>query len=299
MSSSPLLSRPGTVRLGSWGGWLMLAILGLTLPPTGTARGQEPAKDAPPAAQPASDAPAAGGAAQGGADAAPVANAGAEPAPPQTKSFLMYAIEASGLVGFIILLLSIYMVALVIRLFMEFRVNEAVPPPLVEKLEGAIKERKFQEAYDVCREDNSYLARLVRTGVANLPIGRAEAKEAMNAASDEVLVTMESKVSYLAVVGSLGPMLGLLGTVWGMILAFQNISTTGAQPRPDQLAGNIATALFTTLEGLILAVPAIFFFAFFRNRVAIIAMEATKVAERTINAFWNAARQQPGAKAPA
>ncbi len=209
----------------------------------------------------------------------------------------MYAIEASGLIGLVLLLLSIYMTAVVIRLFMEFRINEAVPPPLVEKLENAIKERKFQEAYDVCRDDNSYLARLVRTGVANLPNGRPEAKEAMNVTSEEVIVTMESKISYLATVGTLGPMLGLLGTVWGMILAFQNISTTGAQPRPDMLAGNIATALFTTLEGITLAIPAIFFFAFFRNRIAVIAMEATKVADRTITAFWTAAKQQTGAKA--
>ncbi len=247
--------------------------------------------EAPAADAPAAEAPAAAPAADAGAGAAAAAA-------PKPKSFLWYAVESSGLIGLILLGLSIYLVAVVIRLFMEFRVNEAVPPALVEKLEATIKEKKFQEAYDACREDNSYLAKLVRTGVANLPISRAEAKEAMNATSEEVLVTMESKISYLAVVGTLGPMLGLLGTVWGMIMAFQNISTTGAQPRPDLLAGNIATALFTTLEGIILAVPAIFFFAFFRNRIAMIAMEATKVAERTISAFYNAAKQTgAGAKA--
>ena len=292
MSSSPNLSR------SHWAGWALAVWVGLALVWSLPVRGQEaPAKDA--AAAPAADnAPAPAPADNAAAAPAPAAGT-TQPEAPKAKSFLWYAIESSGLIGLVIFLISVYMVALVIRLFMEFRVNEAVPPVLVEKLEAAIKERKFQEAYDVCRDDNSYLAKLVRTGVANLPVGRTEAKEAMNAASEEVIVTMESKISYLAVVGSLGPMLGLLGTVWGMILAFQNISTSGAQPRPDQLAGNIATALFTTLDGLILAVPAIFFFAFFRNRVAMIAMEATKVAERTINAFWNAARQQqPGAKAP-
>lgn len=291
MSISPPLSR------SRWAGWGLAALIGLALAWSLPARGQEeaPAKDA---AAPAADAPAAGATEPAAGETNAPANGSAQPEAPKPESFLMYAIKASGVIGGVIFLLSIYMVAVVIRLFMEFRINEAVPPPLVEKLELAIKDRKFQEAYDACRDDNSYLAKLVRTGVANLPIGRGEAKEAMNAASDEVIVTMETRVSYLAVIGSLGPMLGLLGTVWGMILAFQNISTSGAQPRPDQLAGNIATALFTTLDGLILAVPAIFFFAFFRNRIALIAMEATKVSERTINAFWNAARQQPGAKAP-
>ncbi len=211
----------------------------------------------------------------------------------------MWAIESSGLIGFVIIALSLYFTALVIRLYLEFRINEAVPPQLVDKLEQAIKEKKFQEAYDACRDDNSFLAKMVRTGIANLPNGRGEAKEAMNVVAEEVVVGMESKISYLAVVGALGPMLGLLGTVWGMILAFQNIATTvGGQVQPEKLAGNIATALFTTLEGVTLAAPAIFFFNVMRNKVAQIAMETTKVADRTIAAFYGAAKQQPGAKTP-
>jgi biopolymer transport protein ExbB len=183
---------------------------------------------------------------------------------------------------------------------MELRINEAVPPDLVEKLEEAIKERKFQEAYDACRDNNSFLARMVRTGVANLPNGRPEAKESMNATAEEIVVNLESKVSYLGVIGTLGPMLGLVGTVWGMILAFQSIATAGAQPRPDQLASNIATALFTTLEGVAIALPAIFFFSLFRSRITVVSVETAKVADRTINAFWAAAKQQPGgAKTPA
>ena len=262
---------------------LALAFLVFSVP---AAQAQEPEAPAPPPPPPAeAQAPEADNAA---ADMA--ANQAVAEPPPVEKSFLLYAIEASGLVGLILLLMSVYLVALVIRLFMDFRLNEAIPPPLVEQLEEAIRGKKFQEAYDVCKEGESYLAKLVRTGVANLTIGRPEAKEAMNETSEEMIVTMESRISYLATLGALGPLLGLLGTVWGMIMAFQSISTTGAQPRPDQLAGNIATALFTTLEGIILAVPAIFFFAFFRNRIAVIAMEATRIAERTISQLWHASR---------
>lgn len=211
------------------------------------------------------------------------------------KSFLQWAWEASGYIGAFLVLISIVFTALVISLFMELRVSEAVPAALVDNLENLIKERKFQEAYDVCREDNSVLARLVRTGVANLPNGRAEAKEAMNTLSDEIVVTMESRISYLATIGTLGPMIGLVGTIWGMIHSFQEIATAGGQPQADKVAEGISTALFITLEGVSLSVPAIFFFAFFRNRIAVIAMESAKVAERTINAFWNAAKQTPAA----
>jgi biopolymer transport protein ExbB len=277
-------SREGRARLCA--ALAVAWLLAVSVAPGLTARAQDANAPAP--------APAAGQAPAGAG-----AGGGAAPAAPEKKSMLRWALEASGPIGIFLLGLSIYFTALVIRLFLEYRVSEAVPAALVDKLEAAIKDRKFQEAYDICRDDNSFLARLVRTGVANLPNGRTEAKEAMNTTSEELVVTMESKISYLATIGTLGPMIGLVGTIWGMIQSFQEIATTvGGQARPEKLAGGISTALFITLEGISLSVPAIFFFAFFRNRIAQIAMEATKVADRTINAFWNAAKQQPAAKAP-
>jgi len=209
---------------------------------------------------------------------------------------LQWAIRASGPIGLFLLLLSVYFTALVIRLFMEYRVSEAVPTPLVEKLEAAIRDKKFQEAYDVCKDNDSFLARLVRTGIANLPNGRPEAKEAMMAASDEIVTGLEMKISYLATIGTLGPMIGLVGTVWGMIMSFQTIATAGGeQPRPEKVAEGISTALFITLEGISLSVPAIFFFAFFRNRVSQMTMEANKVADRTISSLVSAAKSTKSA----
>ncbi len=248
-------------------------------------------------AQEAKDAPA----------AAAAAATNAETSAPKI-SMLNYLLKAHGdpfaaFIGLVLLGLSIFFVAQVIRFFMEFRVEEAVPPALVEKVETAIREKRIQEAYEACREDNSFVARLIRTGIANLQFGRTEAKEAMNVAAQESVVTMESRISYLATIGTLGPMIGLVGTIWGMIQSFQEIATAGGrQPRADQVASGISTALFITLEGVSLSVPAIFFFAFFRNRIANMAMEATKVADRTINAIWTAAKQtqastgQPAAK---
>jgi biopolymer transport protein ExbB len=216
--------------------------------------------------------------------------------PAARENMLQWAIRASGPIGFCLLLLSIYFTAVVIRLFMEFRVSEAVPTPLVEKLEAAIRDKKFQEAYDVCKDNDSFLARLVRTGIANLPNGRPEAKEAMMAVSDEIVTGLEMRISYLATIGTLGPMIGLVGTVWGMIMSFQTIATAGGeQPRPEKVAEGISTALFITLEGITLSVPAIFFFAFFRNRISQMTMEANKVADRTINSLVAAAKTSKSA----
>jgi biopolymer transport protein ExbB len=248
-----------------------------------------PAKDAPAAKEEKADAAPADADAPAKSAAAPAAGNGATPA--SRENMLQWAMRASGPIGFCLLLLSIYFTALVIRLFMEFRVSEAVPAALVDKLEAAIRDKKFQDAYDVCKDNDSFLARLVRTGIANLPNGRADAKEAMQQVTEEMVTTLEMKISYLAIIGTLGPMIGLVGTIWGMILSFQEIATAaGAQPRPEKVAEGISTALFITLEGVSLAVPAIFFFAFFRNRIAQMTMESTRVADRTINSLVAAAK---------
>ncbi len=114
---------------------------------------------------------------------------------------------------------------------MEFRVSEAVPAALVDRLEAAIRDKKFQDAYDSCKDNESFLARLVHTGIANLPQGRPEAKEAMQNAAEEIVTTLEMKISYLAIIGTLGPMIGLVGTIWGMIMSFQEIANAAAPSR--------------------------------------------------------------------
>jgi biopolymer transport protein ExbB len=287
--------RPASLPGRSWIGFALLSgcLLWLAGGEIRAVHAQDPAAKGEAAAGKAEEPAAAG---EAGADAS---RAGSAPAglpaegtaPPRRENMLQWAIRASGPIGLFLLCLSIYFTALVIRLFMEYRVSEAVPTSLVEKLEVAIRDKKFQEAYDVCKDNDSFLARLVRTGIANLPNGRPEAKEAMMAMSDEIVTGLDIKISYLATIGTLGPMIGLVGTVWGMILSFQEIATAaGAQPRPEKVAEGISTALFITLEGITLSVPAIFFFAFFRNRISQMTTEANKVADRTINSLVAAAK---------
>jgi biopolymer transport protein ExbB len=278
MARVPFWSAAGQGRrVWSWALFALGTLACLWLTPAPAARAQDPTKEEAKAAPAPAD--------------TKEADAPKTTAKP-TENLLQWAIRASGPIGLGLLCLSVYFTALVIKLFLELRVSEAVPVALVERLENAIKEKKFQEAYDACKENDSFLARLVRTGVANLPNGRAEAKEAMNTVQDEVVTGMEARISYLAIIGSLGPMIGLVGTIAGMIASFQEIATAaGAQPKPEKVAEGISTALFITLEGVSLAVPAIFFFAFFRNRIAQIALESAKVADRTITALLAAAKQ--------
>lgn len=279
-----------TARAAAWSAFVLGAITLMALTPIASLNAQE--QD--PAAKAEEPAPAEIPQAEPAPAAAPTPAEGA--APPAPKSMLRWFLEAAGPIGVFLLFISVYFTALVIRLFMEMRITEAVPPALVDRLETSIKDKKFQETYDACRDSDSFLARLVRIGVANLPNGRAEAKEAMIGAAEEIVTGMEQKVGYLAIIGQLGPLIGLVGTVWGMILSFQEIATaSGAQPRPEKVAEGISTALVITLMGVTLAVPAIFFFAFFRNRIAVITMESTRVADRVINSLVTAAKQAKSA----
>jgi len=290
-------SRGAEVTSGPWFLFTMVSavLVWLAVGGLGPLNAQEPAKTDMPAAPKEAPAPKDEAAAPAGGDAAgktataPASGAGSTP--PAPKNLLSWAFHASGPIGVFLLFLSIYFTALVIRLFMELRVSEAVPALLVDKLEAAIRDRKFQDAYDVCKDNDSFLARLVRAGIANLPNGRTEARDAMQTTTEEIVTSMEMKISYLAIIGTLGPMIGLVGTIWGMIMSFQEIATAaGAQPKPEKVAEGISTALFITLEGVSLAVPAIFFFAFFRNRIAQMTMEASRVADRTINSLVAAAK---------
>ena len=286
MASVSMMSTGRGPRAWSLGLFVAYLAAALAFAPAPALFAQDAAKKEAPAEAPKAEA------APAAEPAAPAAAPSGESSAPAKKSLLRWAIEASGPIGLFLLCISVYFTALVIKLFMELKVSEAVPAALVEKLETAIKDRKFQEAYDACRDNDSFLARLVRTGVANLPNGRAEAKEAMNATQDEVVTALEARISYLAIIGTLGPMIGLVGTIAGMIASFQEIATAaGAQPKPEKVAEGISTALFITLEGVSLSVPAIFFFALFRNRIAMMALESSKVAERTITALLSAAKQ--------
>ena len=96
---------------------------------------------------------------------------------------------------------------------------------------------------------------------------------------------MEHRLSYMALIGNLSPMIGLFGTVQGMISSFQVIARGGSTPEPSELAGGISTALFTTLVGLAVAIPAIAAYNILRNRVARLFMEVGVTSENLMSRF--------------
>jgi biopolymer transport protein ExbB len=210
--------------------------------------------------------------------------------PPESQSSLEWLIETSGLIGLVLLLISIYFVALVIQLFGELRPKVIAPPELLEQGEALLAKRDYNGIYQTAKASPSDLGRMIAAGLGALSSGLGEAREAIDREGEAATVQMEKRISMLAVIGSLGPMIGLLGTLKGMIASFSVIAMSDAQLKASEVAGGISEALVLTFEGVILSVPAIFFYAFFRNRVATLSVLAQNAADAFLRRVHASAR---------
>jgi biopolymer transport protein ExbB len=219
--------------------------------------------------------------------------------PKEKISWFSHIVRSSGWIGLIILVLSIYFVSTVARMFFELRVPMAMPPEIIGHCEERLQQRDFKGVFDAVRADDSFFSRLLTTGISELPNGLAEARESMERVGDSITVNMEKKISMLAVIGTLGPMIGLLGTLLGMIQSFSAIAMSDVQMKASEVAGGISTSLVLTFEGVGLAVPAIYFFAVFRNRVVHISVTTMVAADHFLRQFSHAARSKKPAPADA
>jgi biopolymer transport protein ExbB len=280
--------RVGELKIASRVRFLVLAgCLGLMLIAYPAGRG---AKAQDPDRRSSGSAPAGAGArldggAEGESSGAVASDPGGSRADDGGESFLAWMIRASGWIGLVIALMSFYLIALVVWMFLHYRTPIVAPGELVEDLENLLDKASYNEAYHRLAEDECFLARVLAAGVRKLPAGLDQGRRAMELANEDVTMQMEHRTTYLATVGTLGPMIGLVGTVYGMILSFRVIATEGSSPQASQLAAGISTALFATLEGIAISIPAIYFYALFRNRIARLSLEVGMQAEPILERF--------------
>ncbi len=189
-------------------------------------------------------------------------------------------LAAGGPVGVVILLVSIGTVALVIEHVMTIREPVLMPPGLADEVRARLMEGKVAAASQQCRSQPSFLAYVLQAGLAEVDGGWSAVEKAMEDATADQSARLFRKIEYLSVIGNIAPMLGLLGTVIGMILAFRQVAgSEGDAARTADLAEGIYLALVTTVEGLLVAIPALAAFAVFRNRVDQLVAEATYIAQ--------------------
>jgi biopolymer transport protein ExbB len=169
--------------------------------------------------------------------------------------------------------------------FLTLRREAIVPTALVEGFEAHLNEKRYQDAYDLAKSDDSFLGHVLAAGLGKLQSGYAQAVEAMQEVGEEESLKLEQRLSYIALIGTVAPMFGLLGTVDGMVASFQVIAKSTTQPKPSELAQGISMALITTLVGLWLAIPAIIFFGVMRNRMTRLMLEVGVMSEGLMGRF--------------
>lgn len=194
----------------------------------------------------------------------------------------------------IFLALSVTLVSLFVMNMLAARRDTLCPQELVDAFEERLNEKDFQGAYDMARTDESVLGQVLSAGLAKLSRGYSKAIEGMQEVGEEESMKLEHRLSYMALIGNLSPMIGLFGTVQGMIASFQVIALGGASPKPAELAEGISTALFTTLVGLAVAIPAIAAYNILRNRVSRLLLEVGVTSENLMSRFEDV--QPQGAK---
>jgi biopolymer transport protein ExbB len=201
---------------------------------------------------------------------------------PVEKMSLFQLIRKGGIVGFLIILLSIVALGLVIDYSITIRRSKITPPKDIAVLRKLIQDRKFQELKNLDQEKASFFSQVVIAGLKEIDAGYQAVIKAMEDTSEALSARVARKIEHLNVIGNISPMMGLLGTVIGMLRCFNEIAQVTGAIEPKQLAGGIFEALITTCMGLIVAIPALYFFAIFKNRVDEFTGEAALAAEELV-----------------
>lgn len=217
----------------------------------------------------------------------------------QTSWFQMFFLS-SDMIGLLIiwtlLLMSAGSLGFTLRLFMQYRRPLIVPDDAREQIEAMISRGDYRAAITYARHDASYLGRVVSAALEEAGNGYGAMERAVEEASDAETSRYLRPVEYLNVIGNIAPMMGLFGTVYGMIVAFQKLVERGGNPDPSELAAGISTALVTTFWGLVVAIPALAAYALVRNKIDALTSEGLLVAERLIAPFKPAGSSSASSK---
>ena len=217
-----------------------------------------------------------------------------------TKSYFAMFFRSDDVLGqlliLILVLLSAFTIAYIIKLFIDHRRTVLLPATVYQQVEHLISQKQYRQAMEYAEKDRSYLGLLISGAIHQAPHGYGAMERAMEEVADAETSRMLRPIEYLNVIGNISPMMGLLGTVYGMIVAFERLVAAAGRPEPHELAAGIGTALVTTLWGLIVAMPALAGYALIRNKVDALTADGLVLAEQLIRPFNSSpkSRSAPG-----
>lgn len=197
---------------------------------------------------------------------------------------ISHIIEANGLLFTVVFsVLSLASMTVVVwRMWLNFNARSDLAD-FLSRLEDALARGGVQGGVKMCDEEPGIIAKLFNTALQTGHQGKVATRDAIaNLIELEILPDLNFLLPVILVFTKLAPMLGLLGTVWGMILAFDKIAGA-TKVEPSALANDIGMALFTTAEGLLIAIPLIFAYTMFRERVARFELDLQRAAQAAMN----------------
>lgn len=221
------------------------------------------------------------------------------PAEPQTVPLSKLFREAFDLFMVLLIIGSLAGWTIIIICFIEVRQRVIAPREAEDIIGSQIKAGRWAELRQFVNEDDAVVSRVVRAALLYPTDDKGGMREAAEMAASEEVSRWFRKIEPLNVIGNLGPLLGLAGTVWGMILAFLALGEAGGQANPTNLSVGISKALMHTLLGLMLAVPCLTVFGFYRSRVDRLCTRAMVAASELVEQLPEEARVRLGGSTPA
>jgi len=204
------------------------------------------------------------------------------------KYFDFFVVKG-GFIAFGLIGLSIVTLALTVEHCLSIRRATIVPAEAAAHTKTLISEKKYLEAIKFTAEDPSMIGYVLNACLTEASNGFAAMERALQESIEERAARMFRKIEYVNIIGNVAPMIGLLGTVTGMILLFAEIHAADTFPGARIVADRIAIALITTFWGLGVAIPALSIYAIFRNRIDVLTAECTLAAEHIMAVFKPAA----------
>lgn len=205
---------------------------------------------------------------------------------PLANSLLMTGAKALDWVVIAMLVASsIAGVALIIDAMLHIREQKIVPVETTEHLRTLINARQFKELMDFTATDQSFVSQALNAGLRRAHLGYSAMREAMESAASAATSGWFRRIEMMNVIGNIGPLIGLLGTVLGMIVAFLELGNAGGAAKVDKLAPGISMALLHTFLGLLVAIPCLVVFGLYRTKVDKITSKATVIAEELLESL--------------
>jgi biopolymer transport protein ExbB len=199
-------------------------------------------------------------------------------------------VKSGGIMMGPIILASIVTAAIFLERLWTLQSKRVLPKELTEKVWRWVEQRQIQEKHIAALQQNSPLGKILAAGLVNRDRDRTVIRESIEDTGRHVVHELERFIGTLGTIASLSPLMGLLGTVFGMIRTFNAITTAGIG-NPASLAGGIAEALITTAAGLTVAIPALLAYKYLRARVQALVVQMEKEAIKLVEAIESQTRE--------